>query len=150
MEAIFAIGSNFEFGYKGELPWGYIPKDLKHFKDKTLGKVLLCGKNTYNNLPKEVFEGRTVKMVTREDTVDGKLFEGDHSNSVIIGGTSLLTLDNLEKCDTVWMTQVKGTFEADTYLGWSHNDLFWFWTDRLNSVCYEDEAISIHESIRLS
>ena len=93
MQAIFARGINQEFGLKGDLPWGYNAIDLAHFKEKTLGKTLLCGKNTYNALPAAVFEGRTVKMVGRGDDI----FEGDHSNSIIIGGTSLLTLENLER-----------------------------------------------------
>ena len=112
MQAIFAVGDTGEFGFEGELPWDEIPEDLAHFKEKTLGKVLLCGKNTYNGLPKAVFKGRTVKMVKRMDDI----FEGDHSNSIIIGGASLLTQENLSRCDTIWMTRVVGSYVADTHL----------------------------------
>ena len=70
MQAIFARGIiNQEFGLKGGLPWGHNAKDLAHFKDKTLGKTLLCGKNTYNSLPAAVFKGRTVKMVERGEDI---------------------------------------------------------------------------------
>ena len=142
MQAIYAVGDNGAFGLEGGLPWGHNAKDLEHFKDKTLGKTLLCGKHTYNSLPKAVFKGRTVKLVERGDDI----FEGDHSNSIIIGGASLLTLDNLERCDIIWKTRVKGTFEADTYLKLDYSDEFWVFIDRINEVIYNDDTIKIIES----
>ena len=139
MQAIFARGINQEFGLKGDLPWGYNAIDLAHFKEKTLGKTLLCGKNTYNALPAAVFKGRTVKMVGRGEDI----FDGDHSNSIIIGGTSLLTLYNLERCDTVWTTHVKGVFEADTYL--NGDEMCVFESGCLTEVLHDDEDIRIEE-----
>ncbi len=145
MQAIYAVGDNEEFGLEGGLPWGKNAKDLEHFKAKTLGKKLLCGKNTYESLPKAVFKGREVVQVNRGDDI----FEGDHSNSIIIGGTSLLTLENLERCDTIWKTRVKGTFEADTYLQLDWEDRFWVFVDRINEVLYKDDTISIVESSKV-
>ena len=144
MQAILAVGDNNEFGFKGGLPWGHNAKDLAHFKEKTLGKTLLCGKNTYNSLPPSVFKGRVVKMVKRGDYI----FEGDTSNSIIIGGTSLLTLENLELCDTIWITRIKGTFKADTYLEWDKSGSFYMFIERHNEVIYEDDSITITESRR--
>jgi dihydrofolate reductase len=145
MQAIYAVGNNGEFGLEGGLPWGHNAKDLEHFKAKTLGKILLCGKHTYDSLPKAVFKGRTVKLVERGDDI----FEGDHSNSIIIGGASLLTLDNLERCDTIWKTRVKGTFEADTYLKLDYSDEFWVFIARINEVIYNDDTIKIIESSKV-
>jgi dihydrofolate reductase len=146
MQAILAVADNGEIGFKGGLPWGYNAKDLAHFKEQTLGKTLLCGKTTYNGLPAAVFKGRTVKMVRREDTVDGGIFEGDTSNSFIIGGASLFTLENLDKCETIWLTRVKGTFEADTYLG--PDVRITLFMNRENIVVYEDEDIKIIKSLK--
>jgi dihydrofolate reductase len=146
MQAILAVGDNNEFGLKGGLPWGHNAIDLSHFKEKTLGKTLLCGKSTYNSLPPSVFKGRFVKMVKRGDYI----FEGDTSNSIIIGGTSLLTLENLELCDTIWITRIKGTFKADTYLEWNKRLSFYMFIERHNEVIYEDDSITITESRRQS
>ena len=143
MQAILAVGDNGEIGFKGGLPWGFNAKDLAHFKEKTLGKILLCAKTTYEGLSAAVFKGRTVKMVGR-DTVAGGLFEGDTSESFIIGGSSLFTLENLDKCDIIWLTRVKGTFEADTYLD-ARVTLF---MGRENIVTYEDEDIKIIKSLK--
>ena len=110
MEAIFATGIDGEFGFEGGLPWEHIPEDMKFFKEQTLGKTCLCSRKTYESLPP--LKGRTVKKVTREDNV----FEGDTSDSILIGGTSLLTVDNLKKCDKTYYTQVLGAFEADTFI----------------------------------
>jgi len=145
MQAIYAVGDNGAFGLEGDLPWEHNAKDLEHFKAKTLGKILLCGKHTYDSLPKAVFKGRTVKLVERGDDI----FEGDHSNSIIIGGASLLTLDNLERCDIIWKTRVKGTFEADTYLKLDYSDEFWVFIARINEVIYNDDTIKIIESSKV-
>lgn len=110
MEAIFATGINGEFGLEGGLPWSHIPEDMQFFKDTTTGKICLCSKKTYESLPP--LKNRTVKMVTRENNI----FKGDTSDSIIIGGTSLLTVDNLKKCDTIYHTLVLGSFEADTFI----------------------------------
>ena len=146
MQAILAVADDGGIGFKGGLPWGYNAKDLAHFKEKTLGKTLLCGKNTYNGLPSAVFKGRTVKMVSREDTVDGGIFEGDTSNSFIIGGTSLYTVGNLKECEVIWLTCVKGTFEADTYLGTDVRITLFM--NRENITVYEDEDIEIIKSLK--
>lgn len=110
MEAIFASGLNGEFGFEGRLPWEHIPEDMKFFKETTMGKVLVCGKNTYESLPP--LKGRTLELVSRRDDI----FKGDTSQRIIIGGTSLLTVDNLKKCDTIYHTLVLGSFEADTFI----------------------------------
>jgi len=146
MQAILAVADDGGIGFKGGLPWGYNAKDLAHFKEKTLGKTLLCGKNTYNGLPSAVFKGRTVKMVSREDTVDGGLFKGDTSNSFIIGGTSLYTVENLKGCEVIWLTRVKGTFEADTYL--DPDVRLTLFMNRENITVYEDEDIKIIKSLK--
>jgi dihydrofolate reductase len=113
MDAIFASGLNGEFGFEGRLPWDHIPEDMKFFKETTMGKVLVCGKNTYESLQVlPPLKGRTLELVSRRDDI----FEGNTSDSLIIGGTSLLTVDNLKKCDTIYHTLVLGSFEADTFI----------------------------------
>lgn len=48
---IAAIGMNNELGKQGRLIWN-IPKDLKYFREKTKGSIIVMGRKTFNSLPK--------------------------------------------------------------------------------------------------
>lgn len=48
---IVAASQNGAIGVKGDLPW-HIPEDLKFFKDKTKGSVIVMGRKTYDSLGK--------------------------------------------------------------------------------------------------
>lgn len=50
MKAIIATNVHNYIGKNGELMW-HCPQDLQHFKNLTGNGVLLCGHNTYYNLP---------------------------------------------------------------------------------------------------
>ena len=54
---ITACDENNLIGYKNCIPW-YIPEDLKLFKKRTLGNVIIMGKNTWQSLPKLFLDGR--------------------------------------------------------------------------------------------
>ena len=38
-------------GDNGKLPWPRLEGDLKRFKERTLGHVVIMGRNTFNSLP---------------------------------------------------------------------------------------------------
>jgi len=52
-DVCFAIGSYGEFGYKNSLPWGKpFREDMKRFIKVTDGAILICGRKTFESLPK--------------------------------------------------------------------------------------------------
>ena len=51
MKAIIAMAQNRVIGKNGGLPWPNIKEDFKHFKEFTMGKTLIVGKNTFDTLP---------------------------------------------------------------------------------------------------
>lgn len=106
MQAIFASTEAGAFGKGDRMPWPSIKEDFAHFKAVTMGQTLAAAKTTLNSLPP--LKGRTLELIKRGEEVK--------QNHIIIGGTSLLTLDNLGKCEVIWYTRVKGEFVADTYL----------------------------------
>lgn len=63
---IAAIGKNRELGKDGKLLW-HIPEDLKHFKELTVGNVVIMGRKTFESLPDSVrpLPGRVNIVVTR-------------------------------------------------------------------------------------
>ena len=52
MKAIAAMAKNRVIGKNGGLPWPSIKEDFKWFKEFTMGKKLIVGKNTFDTLPK--------------------------------------------------------------------------------------------------
>lgn len=50
---IAAVGKNLELGKNGGLIWS-LPNDLKFFKEKTTGKKVFMGLNTFRSLPKKL------------------------------------------------------------------------------------------------
>lgn len=64
---IAAVSKNGMIGRDGKLPW-HIPEDLKHFKELTLGKVVLMGRKTWESIPEKFrpLPGRTNVVVTRQ------------------------------------------------------------------------------------
>lgn len=116
--AIFAVGSEGQFGYEGRLPWGSFPQELEAyhsalehaFTANYNPRVLLVGSNTWKSLPKKAIDrllGYTtnVWVLSRDGLVNPrggeKLSiltnigyalpeEWDYHNVVCIGGAFLL------------------------------------------------------------
>lgn len=56
----------FVIGVNNELPWGRdLPADLKHFRDSTLGGIIVMGSKTWESLPKRPLPGRVSIVLTR-------------------------------------------------------------------------------------
>ncbi|WP_430886248.1 dihydrofolate reductase [Fusibacter sp. JL216-2] len=63
---IVAIGKNREIGKGNEL-LAHIPEDLKYFKKKTAGGIVIMGYNTYESLPSGALPKRENIVITRKD-----------------------------------------------------------------------------------
>ncbi|MCB0348870.1 MAG: dihydrofolate reductase [Bdellovibrionales bacterium] len=61
---IVAASLNRVIGIKNGLPW-HIPEDLKYFKDKTKGKVIIMGRKTYESINKKPLPNRANILVSR-------------------------------------------------------------------------------------
>ena len=50
LSAVAAMAQNRVIGVDNKLPW-HLPEDLKFFKDKTKGKMMILGRKTFDSLP---------------------------------------------------------------------------------------------------
>lgn len=127
MKIIVAVDNNWGIGKDNNL-LTYIPNDLKYFKEKTLGKVVVMGRKTLESLPgqKPLLERTNIvlssdKEYTADCTVchsEEELFkelEQYDSNDVYIIGGAKVYADMLEKCDTYFITKIFNTFDADRH-----------------------------------
>lgn len=65
---IVAVSKNLAIGKEGKLPWHY-PADLKHFKQTTMGGVVLMGSNTWRSIGR-VLPGRLNIVLSRRAQID--------------------------------------------------------------------------------
>lgn len=62
---IAAVAENNVIGKKNALPW-YLPADLKHFKDTTMGHCIIMGQTTHESIGKAL-PGRTNIVLTFDE-----------------------------------------------------------------------------------
>lgn len=49
LNLIVAFAQNYVIGYQEAMPW-YLPEDLKQFKEKTAGQIVIMGRKTYDSI----------------------------------------------------------------------------------------------------
>ncbi len=124
---VLAMGENREIGTSGSLLWD-LPDDLKHFKEKTLGKPVIMGRKTFQSIGKPL-PGRTNIIVTRNEYFEEATSRVVHSleeafqealqenpeEICVIGGGEICTLA-LPYTSHLSLTFVDGSFaEADVF-----------------------------------
>lgn len=127
---IAAIGQNRELGKKGDLIWN-LPNDLKFFKETTMGKTVVMGKNTFNSLPR-MLPGRKHVILTDNDDFNKDVSACeviyDKVNLIsyvqeraktqdiyVIGGASMYAMF-VNICDFMYLTEIDAEDkEADVY-----------------------------------
>lgn len=146
-ELIMAMDNNGGIGYKNYIPWN-CKEELNLFKEKTLGKNVVCGTNTFKTLPDLV--SRTVIQLSRtksqrEDIIsslDEVLIMDD---IVIIGGAQVYehTILNYLSNISVFHLSImkKNATHVDTYF---NIDLFRYFTI---STCKEYDDFIHYELI---
>lgn len=127
MKIIVAVDNNWGIGKNNDL-LTHIPGDLKYFKEKTAGKVVVMGRKTLESLPgKKPLPERTNIVLSSDkeyraactvchsmDELAEILKNYDSDEVFIIGGAKVYK-DMMEKCDTFFITKIFKTFDADRY-----------------------------------
>lgn len=128
MQAIVAADKNWGIGKKNRLLVS-IPSDMKFFREKTTGKVVVMGRKTLESFP----NGRPLKnrinivltgnkdysvkdavIVHSEEELKEELKKYKEEEIFVIGGESVYKL-LLPLCNTVYVTKIEQEFEADTF-----------------------------------
>lgn len=123
LSIIAAIGDNRELGKDNKLLW-HIPEDLKRFKTLTAGHTVIMGRKTYESIGKPL-PNRTNIVITKDNTftapgciithsLEEAIKQSSDTETFIIGGASIYQ-QAIDRADKLYLTKVKGTFDADTY-----------------------------------
>tara|TARA_B110000503_G_scaffold106058_1_gene158335 strand:- start:4898 stop:5401 length:504 start_codon:yes stop_codon:yes gene_type:complete len=132
IRAILAHDSQWGIGKDGDLPWPKNSEDLKWFKECTWESVVVMGRNTWDSLPYSfcplpnrynVIVSNTLRTldhlmveVVKPDIYKSRLNILSSTQDVwIIGGAQLIK-SSLDIIDELWLNNVQGDYECDTFL----------------------------------
>ena len=128
MNAIAAVDANWAIGNKNRLLTS-IPADMKFFREKTMGHVVVMGRKTLESFPNGLSLKNRVNIVltanrsykvkdaiivhTKEELLE-ELKKYDSNELYVIGGGSIYEM-LIPYCDTAYITKIDHAYAADTY-----------------------------------
>ena len=141
MQAIVAISENGAIGKDGGLPWPKIKEDLRWFREFTMGQSLVMGRKTFEPFRKTGLPGRFLCVLSNNWEYRGGIYKEDNGKFSVIGATihgethvkecskgilcggAQMYKQFLPLCDELFVTHVKGVFEADTFFTYSQTEI---------------------------
>jgi dihydrofolate reductase len=118
---IAAVSVDGVIGIDDQIPWR-IPEDFRHFRETTMGHMLLVGYNTYKTLPPKAFEGREYMVLNSSapiefrpetyqfrhlDTILGTLNSSNNDvDKVFVAGGAMVYDTLIDYCDECIITWV--------------------------------------------
>jgi len=129
MKLIVACDPDGGIGYQNKLPWSKIEGDLPRFKELTLDKVVVMGRNTWESLPKKPLPMRTNFVITSDPfslpyqvnhekvfaISDINTLKKFNENACIIGGAKVIE-SAWSLITTVHLTKTFATYTCDTFI----------------------------------
>lgn len=153
MNLIVAADNNWAIGNKNEL-LVRIPNDQKHFREETVGKVVVLGRKTLATFPQGLpLQNRINIILSRDKNYRVKGAQVVHSleallkelkkyreeDIYIIGGESIYR-QMLPYCKVAHVTKIDREYEADTYFPNLDQDPQWHITADSDEQTYFDIA----------
>lgn len=130
MNIIAAADKNWGIGKENRL-LDNIPEDMKFFREKTMGKAVIMGKNTFLSFPNQKPLPKRLNIVlTRDksfcpegvvvcDSMEKAIAEAKNEykdeDIFFIGGASVYE-ESEKYCDTAYITKIDNSYDADRFL----------------------------------
>lgn len=156
LSIIVATATNGAIGNDNKLLW-HLPADMKFFKEKTMGHHIIMGRKTYESIGRPL-PGRTTVIITRdhsfkaegsfvvyslEEAIELASSNGDEE-AMITGGAEIYKLA-VDYADCIYLTEVQGEFEADTFFKFDKNK----WTTKQNQEFKGDDKNKFDYSFKI-
>lgn len=163
MNIIVAVDNNWAIGCRNRL-LVTIPRDHKHFREETTGKVVVMGRKTVETFPQgQPLQNRTNIILSRDRDYQVKgavmvhsveelleeLKKYDSQNIYVVGGESIYR-QLLPYCDTAHVTKIDHIYEADAYFPDLDSDPEWKITADSDEQTYFDIAYTFYKYERIS
>ena len=128
---IVAVSENGVIGKDNDLIW-HLPKDMKFFKDTTMGHHVIMGRKNFESIPHKYrpLPNRTNVVITRQsdykaegcivvNSVEAALQiaqENRDTEPFIIGGGQIYKIALEQKLvDRIYLTKIHHSFDGDTF-----------------------------------
>jgi dihydrofolate reductase len=130
---VVATATDGAIGKDNKLLW-HLPADMKFFKEKTMGHHIIMGRKTFESIGRPL-PGRITVIITRDKTykaegctvvhsvdeaIEKARFAGE-DEAMITGGAEIYN-QAINIADTIYLTEVQGKFEADTFMKFDRSD----------------------------
>ncbi len=130
LSIIVAVAENNVIGKDNTLIWS-LPADMKFFKEKTKGHVIITGRKNYESIPEKYrpLPDRTNIVITRQPdykapgaivfaSIDAAIqyTKQHHTNEevFIIGGAEIYR-QTISICDRIYLTRIHHSFDGDAF-----------------------------------
>lgn len=128
MNLIVAVDRNWAIGKNNKMMWS-LPGDMKFFREKTTGHVVVMGRKTLESFPNglplkkrinivltgnKAYQVKDAVLVHTVEELMEELKRYDSEELFVIGGESIYRL-LLPYCDVAYVTKIDHAYEADTY-----------------------------------
>lgn len=128
MNLIVAVDKNWAIGYNNKLLIS-IPEDMKFFRQTTMNKIVVMGKNTLESFPnakplknrvnivialEKDYEVEGATVVNSIEEALEEIAKYNTEDVFVIGGGSIYR-QMLDYCDTAYITYIDHAYQADTH-----------------------------------
>ena len=146
MNVIVAVDANWAIGKSGD-QLVYIPEDLKHFKELTMGHPVILGRRTMATFPGgRPLKGRRNLVLSRDPDFRPEgaevypdlapLLAAAPEDAFVVGGASVYRA-LLDRCDTAYVTKIGRAYEADCWFPNLDEDPAWTLAEESEPMEYE-------------
>ena len=133
---ILAIDENYGIGKNNSLPW-YCSRDLKHFKNLTIGNIIIVGRKTWQSMPQEkILKNRNVIVISSspeklkgvyvcsslQSALNSAYENRFKSQEILVVGGASIYKDALqhEDLNCIHITYIHGKYDCDTFVNMYH------------------------------
>lgn len=123
---LVAMDRNHVIGYENDMPW-HLPKDLKHFKEKTTGNTMIMGRKTFDSIGRVLPNRKNVILTKQENySIEGAIVidqlediydwneKSPDEELFIVGGGHIFD-QVLPRADRMYITEINEEFPGDAY-----------------------------------
>ena len=121
MKAIFAVDARNGIGKSGTLPWPKNKDDFAWFREHTVGKTVVMGRNTWDDpaFPKPLPKRTNIVVTSKSVDVQGVITTSDidsiPDDAIVIGGSNLISSLS-DKLDIIYLTRFNLDYECDVFV----------------------------------
>jgi dihydrofolate reductase len=151
LSLIVAMSSNRVIGINNALPW-HLPNDLKYFKQVTMGKPIIMGRNTFESIGKPLPGRRNIVISRNPDyapvgvdvvnSLEAAIQLGEdiclvdgHEEVMVIGGAQIYG-QALPRADRLYITHVDAQVNGDAFFP----EVDWSVFDKRGEECFAAEG----------